>query len=79
MVADVTGNAAEVPEGSQRGAKGAALCAAIAIGHFESVAQACTDTYRLDRVHHPAQMNSEHYEAGYARYKTWARSALTYP
>lgn len=40
MIADVTGRAIAVPDGSEFGAKGAALLAATALGHFDSVSAA---------------------------------------
>ena len=40
MIADITGRSIIVPEGKEFGAKGAALLAATAVGHFESVAAA---------------------------------------
>ena len=53
MIADVTGMAVEIPEGTQFGAKGAALCAAVATGRYASISEACAATYRTHRVHEP--------------------------
>lgn len=44
IIADVTGRDIAVPEGSELGAKGAALLAATALGHFKSVSDASLAT-----------------------------------
>lgn len=76
MIADVTGREVEVPEGSQLGAKGAALCAATAIGEYNNIAEACAETYRLERLHIPNPANRAGYDAGYSRYKSLKNAAL---
>jgi len=55
MIADAAGVPLEVPEGTEFGAKGAALCAATAIGDFDSVREASGATFTLKRRHEPDQ------------------------
>jgi sugar (pentulose or hexulose) kinase len=76
MIADVTGLAVEIPEGSQFGAKGAALCAATAIGRFASIGEACAATFRSKRTHDPEASESDAYAAGFRRFKTASAAAL---
>ena len=76
MVADVTGYAIEVPEGTQFGAKGAALCAAVATGAYPSLAEACRATFRARRRHAPDPATAGAYEAGYRRFKIGSAAAL---
>lgn len=68
MVADVTGRRVLVPEGSEFGAKGAALLAAVGIGWFPSIAdavhQTASDCQRYDCD--PAAQCA--YEATYSTY-----------
>jgi len=76
MIADVTGIPVEVPHGTQFGAKGAVLCAAVASGAFESIAQACEATYRPQRRHEPDPTLADAYSLGYAHYLTARTNAL---
>jgi sugar (pentulose or hexulose) kinase len=76
MIADVTGMAVEIPEGTQFGAKGAALFAAVATGRYASVNEACAATFRTRRMHEPDAAKREAYEAGYRRYATASAAAL---
>lgn len=74
MISDVTGYVVEIPEGTQFGAKGAALCAAVAIGDFGSIGEAVEATYRAQRRHVPDAALKPAYDAGFARFKV-ARAA----
>lgn len=76
MIADVTGCAVEIPEGTQFGAKGAALCAAVAIGDFGSVGEAVAATYVARRRHEPDEMLTGAYDDGFARFKIASAAAL---
>ncbi|MGO4842254.1 FGGY-family carbohydrate kinase, partial [Rhizobiaceae sp. 2RAB30] len=76
MIADVTGLSVEIPEGSQFGAKGAALCAATAIGRFSSIGEACAATFRSKRTHDPDTSQGAAYAAGFRRFKTASAAAL---
>ncbi|MGB3541150.1 MAG: FGGY-family carbohydrate kinase [Mesorhizobium sp.] len=76
MIADVTGYTVEIPEGTQFGAKGAALCAAVAVGAYASVAEACRATFRARRRHKPDAGAKAAYEAGYRRFKAGSAAAL---
>jgi sugar (pentulose or hexulose) kinase len=76
MIADVTGTPVEVPKGSEFGAKGAALLAATAIGWFSSVAEACQETFVLDRRHEPDRQVGTGYESAYARYRACSAGTL---
>ncbi|MDR3373341.1 MAG: carbohydrate kinase [Ancalomicrobiaceae bacterium] len=74
MIADVTGYRVEIPEGTQFGAKGVALCAAVAVGDFASLAEAAEATYALSRAYDPA--TNPAYDEGFARFKTGSDAAL---
>jgi sugar (pentulose or hexulose) kinase len=76
MIADVTGYAVEIPEGTQFGAKGAALCAAVAIGDFSSIGEAVAATYRAKRRHEANAALKSAYDAGFARFKVASAAAL---
>ena len=62
MIADITGYGVEVPAGTQFGAKGAALCAAVAIGDHASLDDACAATFTARRRHDPSRLQAS--EAG---------------
>jgi xylulokinase len=76
MIADVTGAPVEVPEGTQFGAKGAALCAAVAIGRFASLDEACEATFTLKHSYRPQPEAKPAYDAGFARFKAGSEAAL---
>jgi sugar (pentulose or hexulose) kinase len=76
MIADVTGVPVEIPEGTEFGAKGAALLAAVAIGWFGSVRQACGETFRLSRRHEPDATLRGQYDTAYQRYRIAADALL---
>ena len=76
MIADIVGATVEVPRGSQFGAKGAALLAATGIGWFASVAEACRETFVLERRHEPDAGAGRAYAAAYARYRAVSAGSL---
>jgi sugar (pentulose or hexulose) kinase len=76
MIADVTGYVVEIPEGTQFGAKGAALCAAVAIGDFASIGEAVEANYRPRRRHVPNVALKSAYDAGFARFKVASGATL---
>ena len=74
MIADVTGCRVEIPEGTQFGAKGVALCAAVAAGDFGSLSEAVAATYVLDQAYDP--VFSAAYDDGFARFRIGSEAAL---
>ncbi|WP_180900766.1 FGGY-family carbohydrate kinase [Martelella soudanensis] len=76
LIADVTGAPVEVPEGTQFGAKGAALCAAVAIGDFATLDEACEATFRLKAHYDPSDIVKPAYDAGFARFQAGSEAAL---
>lgn len=74
MIADVTGCRIEIPEGTQFGAKGVALCAAVAVGDFSSLSEAVAATYVLSQAYDP--VFSAAYEDGFARFKIGSEVTL---
>ena len=76
MIADVTGYTVEIPEGTQFGAKGAALCAAVAIGDFTTIQEAVTATYTAKSRHTPNHAVKPAYDDGFARFKVASGAAL---
>jgi sugar (pentulose or hexulose) kinase len=69
MIADITGTPVEVPEGSEFGAKGAAMLAATAIRWFPDIRTACRATYRTRRRHEPDVTTAAAYEQGFQRFR----------
>ena len=67
----------EVPQGSQFGAKGAALLAATAIGWFNSIATACRATFALDRRHEPDPAKRGDYDWPTQAVLIWRRCRRT--
>lgn len=76
MIADVTGYIVEIPDGTQFGAKGAALCAAVAVGDYASIGDACAATFSAKRTHMPNPAIRQSYDAGFRRFKTASAAAL---
>lgn len=76
MIADVTGYAVEIPDGTQFGAKGAALCAAVAIGDYASLGEACRATFSARRRHEPEPETAATYNGGYRRFKVASTAAM---
>lgn len=75
MVADVTGRRVLVPAGSEFGAKGAALLAAVGIGWFPSIADAVHQTASPCQVYDCDPAAQRAYDATFATY-THLREAL---
>lgn len=76
MIADATGTPLEVPEGTQFGAKGAALCAAVALGDFASIREASAATFRPARLHEPNSAAHRAFEEAHEGYRLAAAAAL---
>jgi sugar (pentulose or hexulose) kinase len=68
MIADVTNKRVIVPTGSEFGAKGAALLAAVGIGWFESVADALSSDPTSVRVYQPGADTKRLYDTTYVTY-----------
>jgi sugar (pentulose or hexulose) kinase len=68
MIADVTGKRVLVPAGSEFGAKGAALLAAVGIGRFASIAEAVRSTDRSGQSYLPQPQLHHRYAAVYETY-----------
>ncbi|MHB8897287.1 MAG: FGGY-family carbohydrate kinase [Thermoguttaceae bacterium] len=68
MFADVFGVPVQVPEGTELGALGAAICGAVASGIYEGYEQACAAMVRFARIHPPDQELADCYRAKYDRY-----------
>lgn len=69
ILADVFQRPVEVPDGSELGALGAAMCAAVALGWYGSYQAACAAMVRLVRVFPPNPALAEVYQAKYRRYQ----------
>jgi L-xylulokinase len=68
MFADVFQVPVEVPEGTELGALGAAICAAVACGIYPSYEQACAAMVRFARIHQPDHDLADCYRVKYDRY-----------
>jgi sugar (pentulose or hexulose) kinase len=68
IIADCTGSRVVIPTGSEFGAKGAALLAAVGIRWFENIAEATTSTVTIRHAYHPNTDLKPVYDAVYATY-----------
>ena len=75
MIADVLGLPVEIPDGTEFGARGAALLAATGIGWYGSIAEASARARVIRRRHEPDATAHDRYEAAVARYRDY-RDAL---
>ena len=69
MFADAFGVPVEVPDGTELGALGAAICAAVAAGCHESYQAAVAAMVRFARRYEPSAERTDLYRAQYARYE----------
>jgi sugar (pentulose or hexulose) kinase len=69
MIADVVGGSVVVPDGSEFGAKGAALLAAVATGRSRSVREAAREACVVGRRFEPNTECAALYADGFARYQ----------
>ncbi len=71
MRADATGHPVEVPQGTERGALGAALLAGLGAGLYDSLEAAAERAYHVERLYQPdpeaRQEYAARYEGTYAR------------
>ncbi|TDT50341.1 FGGY-family carbohydrate kinase [Fonticella tunisiensis] len=70
MFADTTGKVIKVPAGSEFGAKGAVINAAVAIKLFSDYDEAISHMVRFERLYEPDMSNHKEYEKLYNLYKT---------
>ena len=69
LIADICQRPVSIPEGTQFGAKGAALCAMVATGMYKSLSDAQAVTHRIKREHLPDPALADAYNAAFARYR----------
>jgi L-xylulokinase len=69
ILADVYQLPVEVAEGSELGALGASICAAVAAGIYGNFQEACRNMVRFSRRIEPDAQTAPIYQAKYARYK----------
>ena len=74
MFADILDLPVEVPEGSELGALGVAICAARAIGAYDSLADAVKGMARRARRHSPDPARAAPHRAKFARYLSLSQS-----
>jgi L-xylulokinase len=72
MFADVLGMPIEVPQGSQIGARGAALCAGIGAGVYAGYADAAARAVVIEQTYTPDPAATARYQAAYAEYQRLA-------
>jgi len=68
MFADIFQVPVEIPAGTELGALGAAICAAVAAGVHDSYEAACGAMVRFDRTHEPNRELAETYAKKFANY-----------
>jgi sugar (pentulose or hexulose) kinase len=68
MLADALGRTVAVPEGSEFGARGAALLAGTAIGVFPSVRDASVSTRRIARRQEPDPASASDWDRAFSAY-----------
>jgi sugar (pentulose or hexulose) kinase len=76
MIADIVGVPIEIPVGVEFGAKGAVLIASAAIHQFSSIAEACRESFVLDRRYEPNSALRDDYDAAYRRYRAASAGSL---
>lgn len=69
IVCDATGKRVKVPFGTEFGARGAAINAAVAVGYFEDHAAAVRSMVRVARIHEPVAENTAKYAQLYEIYR----------
>ncbi len=69
IVADACQVPVEIPEGTELGALGAAICAAVALGWYADYRSACAAMVRVSRRFEPNPALAATYDAKYARYR----------
>jgi L-xylulokinase len=74
MFADVFGLPIDVPQGSEIGARGAALCAGIGAGVYADYADAAARAVAIERTHAPDPATTARYRAAYAEYQRLAEA-----
>lgn len=74
MFADVLGLPVEVTEGGEVGARGTAMCAAIALGHYEDFSAAMQHMVRVERVHLPDAARHAAYASKFAAFSRTTRA-----
>ncbi len=70
IISDIFQVPVDVPDGTELGALGAAICAAVAVGKYESYQAACDAMVRFSRSYTPNADLADLYKTKYARYKT---------
>jgi sugar (pentulose or hexulose) kinase len=76
IIADCLGKPVSVPEGSQFGAKGAALNVGIAVGLYKDAQDAVAQSIRTARVYNPDLTNTKLYQQLYEVYKQTAQRQM---
>ena len=69
IFADVFQAPVEIPAGTELGALGAAICAAVAVGRYSSYEEAVGAMVQMSRVQNPNPANAEIYAKKYEAYK----------
>ena len=67
---DITGTIIEVPEYTETSLLGAAILAAVNIGKFKSIEEACKKFIKVKNVYYPDARNRDIYNEGYEKYKS---------
>jgi len=68
IMADILGINIEVPEGTELGAKGVAICAAIASGFYKNHEEALRNMTRISRIYSVNDNNKRKYEKEYQKF-----------
>ncbi len=76
IMADCLGKPVSVPEGSQFGAKGAAINIGVAVGFYESTQDAVSRSVKMTRFYEPNSTNSKLYQQLYEVYRKTAERQM---
>ena len=68
--ADITGTIIEVPEYTETSLHGAAILAAVSMGEFKSIEEACKRFVKIKKVYYSDSKNKHIYDKGYEKYKS---------
>jgi L-xylulokinase len=71
MFADIFQIPIEIPAGTELGCLGAAICGAVAVGHYPAYHEACQAMVKISRRYEPNSVLAGVYEQKYQRYRKW--------
>jgi len=75
IFADITGYSIKVPDGTELGARGAAMCAGISVNIYKDHREAVKEAVSISRSHTPIRENRKKYRSIYDKFKNSIKDA----